>query len=295
MGLIRLKDYIEPTDVRNKELLFSNSDLKGLSISKSLINTKADTSNLNLSNYKVLKHNEFVYCTVTSRNGNKISLVYNDGDDCIISSINLTFKIKDENKLNPRFLMMFFNRSEFDRYARFNSWGSARETFTWDDMCDIELDLPPIEIQRKYVAIYEGLLANLRVYESKLEDLKLVCDGYIEDLRRKYPSEEIKQYIQRGSKNSDEIIKKVLGIGQSGFITPQKQPNESLKNYKVLKKGYICYAPPLYNILSDAIDVYNLNYDSVCSPIYETFYCRHQLNPFYLLMWLKRSEFKRYA
>ncbi len=295
MGLVKLGNFIEQTDIRNDDLTFGENDVKGISTTKQFIETKADLLGVSLKSYKVIGPNEFVYVADTSRRGDKIGLAYCENKPCIVSSIYTSFKVKDESKLLPRFLMMFFNRSEFDRYARFNSWGSARETFTWEDMCDIELDLPPIEIQRKYVAIYEGLLANLKVYKSKLEDLKLVCDGYIEDLRKKCPSEEIKQYIRRGTKNSDEIIKKVLGIGQSGFITPQKQPNESLKNYKVLKKGYICYAPPLYNILSDAIDVYNLNYDSVCSPIYETFYCRHQLNPFYLLMWLKRSEFKRHA
>ena len=149
MGLTRLGNFIEQIDIRNSALSFTYENLKGLSINKNLIPTKANTNELDLKNYKIVKHNEFTYCTVTSRNGNKISLAYNDGDDCIVSSINPTFKVKDESKLLPRFLMMYFNRSEFDRYARFNSWGSARETFTWEDMRDIEINLPPIEIQRK--------------------------------------------------------------------------------------------------------------------------------------------------
>lgn len=285
MALTKLDNYIEQTDNRNINLKFNVNQLRGISINKILMPTKANTDDLNLKGYKVVKNNEFTYCTVTSRNGNKISLAYNDGEDCIVSSINPTFKIKDETKLLPRFLMMYFNRAEFDRYARFNSWGSARETFTWDDMCDIEIDLPSIEIQKKYVAVYESLLSNLRSYESKLEDLKLVCDGYIEDLRKKYGVEKIGKYIFKGSKNSDEKITNVLGIGQNGFISPQKKPNESLSNYKILKKGYICYAPPIFNILSDAIGIYEFDELAVCSPIYETFSCDGSvLNPKFLLM-----------
>lgn len=92
---------------------------------------------------------------------------------------------------------MYFNRPEFDRYARFNSWGSARETFDWDIMCDIDIELPDITVQQKYVDIYKSMVANQQSYERGLEDLKLVCDGYIEDLRRKMPSEEIGKYIYR--------------------------------------------------------------------------------------------------
>lgn len=83
------------------------------------------------------------------------------------------------------YLFIFFNRPEFDRYSRFNSWGSARETFSWEDFCDIDITLPSIEQQRKYVDVYLALQNNLAAYQSKVEDLKLVCDGYIEELRRK--------------------------------------------------------------------------------------------------------------
>ena len=154
MALTKLGNYIEQTDNRNTDLQFNVNQLRGISINKILMPTKANKDDLNLKGYKVVKNNEFTYCTVTSRNGNKISLAYNDGEDCIVSSINPTFKIKDEAKLLPRFLMMYFNRAEFDRYARFNSWGSARETFTRDDMCDIDIDLPSLDIQKKYVAVY---------------------------------------------------------------------------------------------------------------------------------------------
>lgn len=295
MGLIRFGDCIELTDIRNSTLSFTCENLKGLSINKNLIPTKANTNELDLKNYKIVRHNEFTYCTVTSRNGNKISLAYNDSDDCIVSSINPTFKVKDESKLLPRFLMMFFNRSEFDRYARFNSWGSARETFTWEDMCDIELDLPPVEIQRKYVAIYEGLLANLHSYDNKLEELKLVCDGYIEDLRKKYPLEPIfDKLTQRIEKNDRLTSKDMYGIGLNGIIPPnQERSDDSIKKCLKFYRGDLLYAPSSFK---NGVIVYNDKIDvGVITEEYRVFYVsKGGLNPQYLLMWLKRSELGRY-
>ena len=295
MKLSRLGNFIELVDERNNNE-FDHTALMGISINKKLIRTKATgTENLNLKNYKIVRKGYFTYCMVTSRNGNKISIAYNDTSDCIVSSINPVFKIKNEKKLLPRYLMMFFNRTEFDRYARFNSWGSARETFSWEDMCDIEILVPSIEIQEKYVSLYEGLLKQVSVYEKGVEDLKMVCDGYIERLRKSIIPEEIGPYMIRSKKNTENLYSYVLGVGQSGFIKPQKKPNESLRNYKIIEKDSVCYAPPLYNILSDAIHVYTENQVAVCSPIYEVFSCTENLKAEYLLLWLKRDEFKRYA
>lgn len=196
MALIRLGDYIELVDERNKDEIYSESDVRGISTSKAFIETKANLNGVNLSGYKIVRQYEFAYVADTSRRGEKIALAYADEKPCIISSIYTVFKVKDDTKLLPRYLMMFFNRSEFDRYARFNSWGSARETFSWEDFCDIKLNLPSIDIQRKYVAIYEGLLKNLKSYESRLYDLKLTCDGTIEKLL-KLNKVKLKDYIIR--------------------------------------------------------------------------------------------------
>src|SRR5699024_8538736 len=138
-----------------------------------------------VSPYKIVNPNTFAYVTVTSRNSNKITLAYNGTENTyIVSSSYIVFEVSKPKILNSEYLFIFFNRPEFDRYTRFNSWGSARETFTWDDMCDIEIELPPIKIQKKYVAVYKSMLKNQEVYEKGLEDLKLVCDATIEKLRR---------------------------------------------------------------------------------------------------------------
>lgn len=297
MGLTKLGNYIEQTDIRNSALSFTYENLKGLSINKNLIPTKANTNELDLKNYKIVRHNEFTYCTVTSRNGNKISLAYNDSDDCIVSSINPTFKVKDESKLLPRFLMMYFNRSEFDRYARFNSWGSARETFTWEDMRDIEINLPPIEIQRKYVAIYEGLLANLHSYENKLEELKLVCDGYIEDLRKKYRLEAVGTYIEQYKEINNTLkVTKLAGlIGGNVEEARTASGQDNLAKFQIIYPKSIVYPPPHFG----EIGTIGLVKDEpvLMSPMYVTFRAKDEakVNMEYLLLWFRRNEFMRYA
>ncbi len=152
----RLGDYIRQADVRNKDLAVDN--LLGLSIAKQFIPSIANTIGTDMSNYKVVKPRQFGYVPVTSRNGDKITIALYEGkNDCIISQAYTVFEIKDESKLLPEFLMMWFRRSEFDRYARFKSHGSAREVFEWDEMCEVMLPVPPIEEQRKIVAQYKTI------------------------------------------------------------------------------------------------------------------------------------------
>ena len=298
MKLIKYKlgELIKQSDSRNNDR-YDITHVKGISVKKEFIETRADMNGVSLKPYKIVSPDYYAYVTVTSRNGEKITIAHNDTDEnYIVSSSYIVFYIEKKEILVSDYLFMFFNRPEFDRYSRYNSWGSARETFSWEDMCDIDIELPSIEIQKKYVNIYKSLLNNQISYEKGLDDLKLLCDAYIENLRRNSKVESIGKYIYRGEKNQNGTIKEVMGIGAEGFIKPQKDPNESLKGYKIMEKGAICYAPPLYNIWTGAIHYYPFDNKTVCSPIYEVFYCnKEKLLPEYLIMWLKREEFKRYA
>ena len=165
MGLTKYKlgELVEIADVRNRDVnnKYKEDDVKGISIDKIFIETKANLKNVSLSPYKLVQPHQFAYVTVTSRNGEKISLAYNQNEETyIVSSSYIVFKVGNKEILDPSFLFMYFNRPEFDRFSRFNSWGSARETFSWEDFCDIEINLPSIEIQKKYVAIYQAMLEN---------------------------------------------------------------------------------------------------------------------------------------
>ena len=187
MGLKKYKlgELIEITDERNYSGKYSLDSVKGISTEKCFIDTKANMDGVSLDSYKVVNHGEFSYVPDTSRRGDKIALAFNSSiGSVLISSIYTTFRICRDDLLLPEYLYMFFNRPEFDRYSRFNSWGSARETFSWEDFCDIDITLPSIEQQRKYVDVYLSLQNNLAAYQSKVEELKMVCDGYFDKAKK---------------------------------------------------------------------------------------------------------------
>lgn len=293
---IKLGELIELSDETNADLKYSLEDVKGISIKKIFIETKADMQGVSLKPYLLVKPDYFAYVTVTSRNGEKITIAHNTTENTyIVSSSYVVFKVKDNNVLDSNWLFMYFNRPEFDRYSRFDSWGSAREVFSYESMCDIEIELPDIETQRKFVDVYLSMLENQKSYERGLEDLKLVCDGYIENLRRKMPCEEIGPYIdERSEKNNDTKITNVLGISKEGFIDPRaNMEGVSLTNYNVFYKDDFVYSPPRINVGS--IGLYKGDKISICSPIYNVFYVNNtkKLIPDYLMMWFKRSEFLR--
>ena len=162
----KLGKLIYPCDERNADGVYTIDDIKGISTGKEFIDTKANMDGVSLSSYKVVNPQEFAYVADTSRRGEKIAIAFNDSEKAIlISSIYTVFRVSRADLLNSDYLFMYFNRPEFDRYARFNSWGSARETFDWDTMCDIDIELPDLPTQQKYVDIYNAMVANQQSYE----------------------------------------------------------------------------------------------------------------------------------
>ena len=147
--MVRLGELIIQCDERNSNNVLTLDALKGISTSKEFIESKANMEGVSLTSYKIVAPREFAYVADTSRRGDKIALAFNaEKEKVLISSIYTVFRSKDENVLLPEYLYLLFNRSEFDRYSRFNSWGSARETFDWAELCRVEIPLPSIETQR---------------------------------------------------------------------------------------------------------------------------------------------------
>ena len=184
-SLHRLGDYIREVDVRNRDLEVKK--LLGVSVSKEFMPSIANTIGTDMSSYKVVEPRQFVYIADTSRRGDKIAIALLEGDDkIIVSSIYTVFEVKDKQEFLPEYLMMWFRRSEFDRYARFKSHGSAREIFSWEEMCDVELPIPSIEQQQKIVSEYKAVTRRIRLNEqiiAKLEETaqalyrKMFVDG----------------------------------------------------------------------------------------------------------------------
>ena len=170
-GYKRLGDYIREVDVRNRELKVK--ELLGVSVSKEFIPSIANIIGTDMSSYKIIKHHQFVYIEDTSRRGDKIAIaLLQNIKEAIVSSIYTVFEIKNQQELLPEYLMMWFRRPEFDRYARFKSHGSAREIFSWEEMCDVNLPIPSIEQQRKIVAEYETISRRIRLNEQMIARLE---------------------------------------------------------------------------------------------------------------------------
>lgn len=166
--------YLVESDRRNTIGLTVDA-VRGLSTSKEMISTKADINGVGLDSYKVVEPRQIAYVPDTSRRGEKVSLGFNNtNEEFLVSSIYVVFGTQKEFLL-PEYLMMFFIRSEFDRYARFNSWGSARETFDWNEMCNIQIPIPDIMIQQAIVDVYNVYTKRKEINEQLKNQIKDIC------------------------------------------------------------------------------------------------------------------------
>lgn len=298
---IRLGELIELLGNANADLQYGVDDVRGVNNLKKMMPTKADLNGRNLTKFQIVYPGEFFFNHRTSRNGSKFSITYNYEKKPIICTEDyVVFKVKNdcENILLKEWLYMYFNRAEFDRFVITNSWGSSTEFYNWSDICDIELDLPSLEIQQKYVNIYNAMSSNQQCYERGLEDLKLTCDAYIEDLRRKIPCEEIGPYIEPvNDTNSKGLYTHVQGVESSGsFIdTRANMQGVDISKYTIVPKGNIAYNPSRINIGS--IAMYSDDEPCVVSPMYSVFRVTNtsKVLPEYLMLWFGRTEFQRYT
>lgn len=298
----KLGIHLELREFTNSSLQFGLDDVRGVNNLKQLMPTKADMNGRDISKFQIVKPGEFVFNHRTSRNGSKFSIAINDSTRPIICTEDyVVFRIKPDSKriLLEEWLYMFFNRTEFDRYVITNSWGSSTEFYNWEDLCDIDIELPPLSVQQKFVDIYKAMVANQQSYECGLDDLKLVCDGYIEDLRRRMPCEKIGKYLkQKNDRNSDKRIEYVVGLStKKEFREAQSRVNRNeLGNYKIVHPDEIAFVPTTdtWKVLAFAQN--NFEQDVVVSPIYEVFSVdKRIIFPDYLSIWLSRKEFDRYA
>ena len=249
--------------------------------------------------YNVFYRNDFVF-NPARMELNSIAL-NSFCDKAICSSLYEIFYVTREDIVLPEYLNMFIKRDEFARKCWYEAIGSARNYFRVGDLSQFEIVIPSIEQQRKYVDVYLALQNNLAAYQSKVEELKLVCDVYIEELRRKtssmkIPMVRIGDFItKRLEKNSDGIIELEQGINiQKQFITPQRS-NSDLYSRRIVRKGDFAYCTQLNN--ENVAIAYREEEDCVVSSVYDIFYIKDEsvLFPLYLMLWFRRSEFGRYV
>lgn len=308
MGLNKYKfgSLIQESFRKNQDLEYDITYVRGISNAKQITLTKAEVDESVIRKFYIVNPGEFVYNPRTTRMGDKVGLGFNSTDTPLLFSFNnIAFLLKDSSKniILPEYLYMYFNRPEFDRYAMIHGWGSATELFSFEEMCDIEIDLPPLSIQQKYVDVYNAMLANQQSYERGLDDLKLTCDAYIEDLRRRMPCERIGKYIELTDTTNVDLqygINDVRGISIEKKLIETKADMEgiNLSPYLLIQPNefsYVTVTSRNGGKISIALNDSNKTY--ICSSSYVVFKSKdmQELLPQYLMLFFSRAEFDRYA
>ena len=303
MALTKYKfgELIELCFIRNDGRVFDENSAIGVNMDKEIRIMKGDASGKDLEKFFLVKPGFFVY---NPRGSRKLGLGYNDSTFTFITTYNnMIFRVKDDAKelIHPYYLFMYLRRPEWDRKAEMFSWGSSTEVFSWDTFCDMEIELPEITIQKKYVAIYKAMIANQRDYENGLEDLKLACDAFIEKLMKELPHKKIGEYLIPSEARNDLGLSAdyVRGLAVSKAMIPTKanMVGVGLNNYKIVPPDYIAYVPDTSRRgdkvsmgFNDTKETYLV---SSISTVFTT--KKNTLLPEYLMMFFCRSEFDRYA
>ena len=293
----RLGALIEQVSIRCG--IKNHKNISGINIQKRFMHS--NNSGSDTSKYKIVEHNQFACNLMHVGRDGKIPIAINaDNEEIVVSAAYNVFEVTNNQVVDVHYLNMVFTSTEFDRYAWFCTDASIRGNLDWERFLDIEIDLPPLHIQEKYVAIYKAMLANQKAYENGLEDLKLVCDATIEKIRREMPSERIGNHILRqNERNEHELNKNVLGLStKKEFRKPSSKVNKSkLANYKVVEENWFAYVPTTDTWKVFAFGLNKGNGQIIVSPIYEVFSIadNSKLKPEYLSMWFKREEFDRFV
>lgn len=298
---VPLGELITECDERNSKNLYTLDNLRGISIEKKFIETKANMEGVSLTPYKIVEPTWISFVTVTSRNGDKISLAFNDSETpYIVSSSYVVIRVIDSNKLDPYYLFLMLQRGEFDRLARFNSWGSARETYSFEDLSRYEIPLPSIEVQREYVAAYKALQQLAEQNEALVEPLQKACEGFLSEVSSKYAKVELGGLISEFSeKNTDKAISVVKSVSVSKEFkdTNAKVNKNELGGYKIVPPMYISYVQTTKNEKCFASAINKFGYPIVVTSINRVITSKDSniLDNEFLAMWFRTPEFSRWA
>lgn len=295
----KLGELIELCDERNTEGKYTIEDVKGVSNTKEIMSTKADMNGRSLDTFRIVSHYDFVFNRRTTRMGEKIGLGFNDNEKpFIVTEDYVVFRDKELDKLYPKYLFMLFNRHEFDRYVRWDSWGSATEFFNWENMCDVDVVLPSLDVQKQYAAVYQAACDNMNAYQSRLDSLKTVCDGYIDKIKHTAKRMKLAEFSKECDKrNTDGLITSVNGVNKDKLFMPTVAAGEDLTKYKVVSKNQ--FACNLMHIGRDVVIPIALSSNEcpfIVSPAYIVFSVNENIVlPDFAQLWLSRDEVGREA
>lgn len=212
MSYKKLGEYIRKVDLKNRDGKILN--LQGLSMTKEFRKSTSNIIGTDLSTYKVVKDGQFCCDFMSVIRVHKLPVVLNNlGEDVIISPAYVVFEIKDQSLLLPEYLMMWFRRSEFDRYADFRCDSSIRGGFQWEELCEVELPIPSIEKQRELVKQYHTISDKIKVNEQICEKLETTAQTLYKHwfVDFEFPNEDGKPYKSSGGKMvfNEELAKEI--------------------------------------------------------------------------------------
>lgn len=291
----RIRELVKVVDERND---LGIRDFYGINKSKEFMITNAKTENLDERKYKVVRRNRFVYSGMQTGRDECIRISMFTGNyPIIVSPAYVTFEILDTDIVHPEYFFMMFLSKEKDRLGWFYSDSSIRANLDWERFLDIEIDLPPLHIQEKYVAVYQAMLANQKAYENGLEDLKLVCDAELDIFKQTCHLEQVGNLFSEVDKrNSDNQLSEVLGININKEFMPSKATSEKLDRYKVIEKNQFAYsAMQTGRDETIRIALYSKDEPALVSPAYSILETNDRVLPEYVMMWFSRKEADRYG
>lgn len=300
MSYKRIGDYIRLVSNRNSDWAITN--LLGVNIYKNFMPSVANTSGVDLSKYKIIRKGQFA-TNIMHVNRDEILPValYQNDEPAIVSPAYMTFEVIDENELLPEFLMMHFQRAEFDRRAWTYCDSSVRGGLEWERFCEVQIPIPDVNEQRKFVALYNGLLSNQKTYENSLADLQLICNSSMDKLKHidnHQPLSELVQLVD--NRNKDNAISNLLGINVDKVFMPSKANvgETDLSKYKIVRKEQFAYsAMQVGRDETVRVVLYSFEEPAIISPAYLVFEVidKKVVLPEFLMLWFYRPEFNRYG
>lgn len=291
---IKIGNLITDFNIKNTDNI--DYPFYGINIDKEFMPSAASTDSVDRSKYKIVKKGVFVFSGMQTGRDCCIRIAMYEKDDIVLVSPAYTTFTVTSPAILPEYLFMYFRSNEKDRYGAFLSDGSIRSNLDWDVFCDIEIELPSIEIQRKYVEIYKSIVENQAAYETGLEDLKMVCDGCIDKLKNMNAKVKIGNYIEQiDNRNKHNLSYKFSGLSMENyFIESIADSNElDFSKYKIVQPNE--YGAVLMKVGRDCRLTIARNTSQenlLISPAYYTFKT-HDIMPEYFMANVNRSEFER--
>ena len=300
--MVTLGDYIERVERINFDGTYGIDDVRGVANTKGFIKTKANLEGRNLTKFLIVHPEEFVFNRRTTRNGERLGLGFNTTDKSyILTEDYVCFRVRQDKKsvLSSWYVYLIFLCDEFDRYARWDSWGSATEFFNWENMCRVKIPLPSLEEQKKIVVAWKSLRAMKEQNEAMSEPLFALCRSRLQKMKKEYVAVELDTYIEQYDNrniNSKYGVDSLRGVTSEGKFDFSKAKTEglNLSNYKIVSKYMFAYNPSRINLGSISLNIQN-NY--IISPMYIVFSLSKTGEKFFLHEFLdiyfKRTEFLR--